>query len=395
MNTQIDDALFREVLGHYPTGVVAVTGIDPEGELHAMILGTFTSVSLDPPLIGFLPRKESQTYAQLRRCEALCVNILTAEQEAQGRAIVSRTEDKLADIPWYTSPRGTPVLRDALAWIDVTITQELEAGDHLFTLCAVRELQVQNPLTPLLFFQGGYGSFLVPSLVARTQTDIREFVTEAAALRPDIEALAQRVGCVVQVMAAVNPQELMAVVSAAAPGLHPGEGLGEHVPMVPPIGDTVMAHASPDEVADWLRKAKGADEELLATYRRRLEFCREHGYLISWLPEGDHTAYSRMRDAAQQFASGQLTPAQEREVREAIFDSEVRYEPLEIPDGTLCDLGSLVLPILDDQENVRFTLRLEQFPRQVDSDTARGWIADATATADRVQEKIRTASASR
>ncbi|NED68111.1 flavin reductase family protein, partial [Streptomyces sp. SID10244] len=69
-------------------------------------------------------------------------------------------------IDWFPSPSGDPVLSDSVAWIDTTLWDTVEAGDHWIALCEVRDLAVTNPVSPLLFFQGGYGSFVCTSLMA-------------------------------------------------------------------------------------------------------------------------------------------------------------------------------------------------------------------------------------
>src|SRR5690606_14707737 len=79
---RIDNDRFRSVLGSYPTGVAVVTGIDKQGEPIGMVVGTFTSVSIDPPLVAFLPMKTSRTFQILREdSDTFCINILAADQE--------------------------------------------------------------------------------------------------------------------------------------------------------------------------------------------------------------------------------------------------------------------------------------------------------------------------
>ncbi len=78
--------LFRQVLGQYPTGVCVVTAIHPDGEAVGMTIGSFTSVSLDPPLVGFMPERTSSSWARLRECGTrFCVNILSEGHEGIGR----------------------------------------------------------------------------------------------------------------------------------------------------------------------------------------------------------------------------------------------------------------------------------------------------------------------
>ena len=126
----IDPGIFRNVMGHYPTGVVVVTGRGDDGSVLAMVVGTFSSVSMDPPLVSFMPMKTSRTFEKMRACESLCINILGGEQEDVVLTIAQRWEDKLAGIDWFPSPSGDPVLADSVAWIDTRISNVVEAGDH-------------------------------------------------------------------------------------------------------------------------------------------------------------------------------------------------------------------------------------------------------------------------
>ncbi|MFM6931786.1 MAG: flavin reductase family protein, partial [Novosphingobium sp.] len=78
--TAIDPAVFRRVLGNYPTGVTVVTAMGEDGQPIGMVVGTFTSVSLDPPLVGFLPDKRSSSWPQIEKAGHFCVNVLARDQ---------------------------------------------------------------------------------------------------------------------------------------------------------------------------------------------------------------------------------------------------------------------------------------------------------------------------
>lgn len=156
----IDPARFRQVLGHYPTGVVVVTALDPAGTAIGMTVGSFTSVSLDPPLVAFLPGKGSSSWRALRESgERFCVNVLSAAQEDVCRAVAMRKTDKFHDIGWHPSPAGNPVIDGAVAWIDCVTEQLHDAGDHHIVVGRVLNLHLSEGQPPLLFHQGAYGTF--------------------------------------------------------------------------------------------------------------------------------------------------------------------------------------------------------------------------------------------
>ena len=108
----IDSNTFRETLGHFPTGVVVVT-TTVDGEPLGMVVGSFTSVSLDPPLVAYLPARTSSSYAKLGASDTFCVNVLAASQEALCRQFASRTGDKYAGVAWHPSELGSPILDEA------------------------------------------------------------------------------------------------------------------------------------------------------------------------------------------------------------------------------------------------------------------------------------------
>ena len=128
----IDAKHFRRVLGHFPTGVAVISGLDPDGKPAGMAIGSFTSVSLDPPLVAFLPDKTSTSWPKIAPSGKFCVNILASEQESVCRAFAVKGGDKFAQFEW--SPcriTGSPRLDDVVAWIDCEVESVTEAGRSL------------------------------------------------------------------------------------------------------------------------------------------------------------------------------------------------------------------------------------------------------------------------
>ncbi|SDB86674.1 NADH-FMN oxidoreductase RutF, flavin reductase (DIM6/NTAB) family [Raineyella antarctica] len=384
----IDPAVFREVLGHYPTGVTIVTGIHPDGEELAMVVGTFTSVSLDPPLVAFLPMLTSRTFVRLRECPTLCINVLTGDQERVGRQVAKRWENKLEGLAWTPSPSGAPILEGSLAWLDVRLTDVIEAGDHYIALCAVDDLGILNPSSPLLFFQGGYGRFAVPSLLARIDADLSGPIRQAELARDEIEGLAQRFGCEAAVLAEVNQDELATVASAVGPGIDINEAIGVRIPLIPPLGDLFVASSGPEAEEHWLERAIGADEGALQGFRDRLAFVRRNGYSLSFLPEEDINPYLDMAEATRIYSSGDLTPAQERAVRDRISRAVVCYRVRGIEAGQRYDVGAIVVPVKDAHGNLCHILRMSQLPRDASGQTVRLWIEALQAAAKRVSARM-------
>ncbi|MFP5435935.1 MAG: flavin reductase family protein, partial [Alphaproteobacteria bacterium] len=125
--------------------------------------GSFTSVSLDPPLVAFFPAKSSSSWPRIEAVGKFCVNILASDQQPLCRQIAAPGPDKFAGIVHRVSANGSPILDDVVAWIDCALDAVHEAGDHYIVLGKVVALEVDRPERPLLFFQGSYGEF---SLIA-------------------------------------------------------------------------------------------------------------------------------------------------------------------------------------------------------------------------------------
>lgn len=154
----IDSLTFRKTLGHYPTGVCAITAMQ-EGKAVAMIVGSFTSVSLTPPLVAFFPDGNSTSWPKIRDAGRFCVNVLGAHQHKLCRLLSSKADDKFDKLSYRLSQAGLPILDDVVAWIDCDMHSVEEAGDHFIVLGRVEHLAVEQAASPLLFFQGGFGQF--------------------------------------------------------------------------------------------------------------------------------------------------------------------------------------------------------------------------------------------
>lgn len=157
----VDPVVMRRALGHYPTGVVVVTAVH-EGEPVGMAVGSFTSVSLRPALVGFFPDSGSTTFPRIREAGAFCVNVLGEQHQDVCRLFATRGADKFGVLGWEPGATGSPVLEDAISWIDCALEQVQEAGDHFLALGRVVNLGVREASGPLIFYRGGYGGYRAP-----------------------------------------------------------------------------------------------------------------------------------------------------------------------------------------------------------------------------------------
>ena len=147
---------FRHVLGHYPTGVAVITAMTSAGPV-GMAVNSFTSVSLDPPLVLFCPAASSTTWPGLREARGWAVNLLEGSQSDISRQFAARDVDRFAGVSWSIASNGAPLLDDALAWLECSPEAEHEAGDHTVVIARVQRLAVHTTASdPLIFFRGRY-----------------------------------------------------------------------------------------------------------------------------------------------------------------------------------------------------------------------------------------------
>ncbi|QFY14126.1 flavin reductase [Nonomuraea phyllanthi] len=155
------------MLGRFATGVVAITAVDPaDGRPCGLAANSFTSVSLDPPLVAFCVAHSSSSWPRVRGAKAVTVNVLAEDQQAVCARLAAKGGDKFAGLAWTGSPGGNPVIDGALAWMDCAVEAEHPAGDHVIVVARVLRLGTQGEGGPLVFFRGRYGGFAeaVPSL---------------------------------------------------------------------------------------------------------------------------------------------------------------------------------------------------------------------------------------
>ena len=148
---------FRDVLGTFASGITVITTIS-NGEPVGMTCQSFSSVSLDPPLVLFVPAKSSRAWPVIHRTGRFCVNVLAADQEDVSQQMATKGVDKFAGIDWTPADvTGSPVIEGTLAHLDCTIQTVHESGDHYVVIGRVEHLATSdNDGDPLLYFRGRY-----------------------------------------------------------------------------------------------------------------------------------------------------------------------------------------------------------------------------------------------
>ena len=147
----------RDVLGRFATGVTVVTA-DDDGEPVGLTCQSFSSVSLEPPLVLFCVSSSSSTWPRIRRSGHFCVNVLAADQQPLARAMAVRGPHKFSAVDWHPGVTGSPVVAGVLAHVECRIEAVHPAGDHDVVIGRVLDLGVGSPTTPdpLLFHRGSY-----------------------------------------------------------------------------------------------------------------------------------------------------------------------------------------------------------------------------------------------
>lgn len=153
-----DEASFRTVLGHFATGVTIITSMDGD-EPVGVAANAFSSVSLEPPMVLFCAGRTSTTWPKIEANGQFAVNILNEQQEDVCRVFAMPGADRFTRIGWRPSTNGSPLLHDALAFVDCSVDETVDAGDHVVVLGRVHELGVLSGEGPLIFYRGGYGKF--------------------------------------------------------------------------------------------------------------------------------------------------------------------------------------------------------------------------------------------
>jgi flavin reductase (DIM6/NTAB) family NADH-FMN oxidoreductase RutF/DNA-binding IclR family transcriptional regulator len=372
----IDSKWYRQVLGQYPTGVCLIAATQTDGTPIGMIVGSFTSVSLDPPLVAFFPDRGSGSWAKLSECRHFCVNILSAEQEEACRKLASRAPDKFAAIGYDLSPLGSPIIRGVVAWIDCELHRIERAGDHFIVLGLVRGLEIAAGGLPLLFFQGGYGKFAPSSLMASdTHGMLAEQLRIVDCARPEMERIASDLAA--QCVASTRAGDDLIFVASAGQSKSgaPTVPVGQRVPFAPPLGSIFAAWLPAKEVEQWI--GTGTDEAQRQAYRTALAIVRERGFAVGLPRQKVHQAFT---DRLQgQLASSEIKPGKFNDLVAGL-----QFDPAEMAAEANEEALMITAPIFDSAGDVVVSLTVQGFAPPTSKAEARQNVARVVEGAKRI-----------
>ena len=146
---------FRRACAQWATGIAVVTATDIAGVPHGMTVNSFTSVSLDPPLISVCVDHRAAILPSLSAGSKLAINVLAENQTELSSRFASKIEDRFENFEWTRSSAGNPILTGTLATFECTINQSITAGDHQIVVAAVDEVTYREG-RPLIYFNSGY-----------------------------------------------------------------------------------------------------------------------------------------------------------------------------------------------------------------------------------------------
>ena len=150
------DLALRRAFSSFPTGVVAVCGTTSQGDRVGMAVNSFTSISLDPPLVAISVARTSRTWPVLKTSESLGLSVLGSGQEQVSRNLAARDGDRFGGATWAQNVDGAIHLEEAALWLTCVVHSEIDAGDHIIVVLGVNGMHYFQDVEPLVFHQSRY-----------------------------------------------------------------------------------------------------------------------------------------------------------------------------------------------------------------------------------------------
>lgn len=149
-------AELRATLGQFATGVTIITAREASGEPFGMTANSFTSVSLEPPMILWNLGRDANCYRRMCEAERFAINFLAHDQRDLSDRFAAKGGEKFAAIDWTNDENGAPLLSGCIAYLSCRVRELIDAGDHVIVLADVTAHAITTKSEPLVFYQGGY-----------------------------------------------------------------------------------------------------------------------------------------------------------------------------------------------------------------------------------------------
>lgn len=386
----IDPMHIRQVMGQYPTGVTVVTAMGATEPL-GMVVGTFSSVSLDPPLVCFMPTRGAGAWKAIQDSgDRFCINVLSETQADICGAIASRWENRFEGIPYSLSPGGQPVIHGAVAYVDCTVHKVVEAGDHDIVLGHVESLQVLSTAYPLLFFRGGYGGFQPATLTSR-DVAIRAQIDDVTPCRGVMERLAEELDTEVTVLLRDGDEVVLAAAAGRSAVAKAPTRVGQRLPFAPPMGSLDAALCGEELEEQWL--AATAINGIPSEHSRTmLDRVRQRGYSIAF----DHAAHDLVEELTTKLAR-RSPDVREEDLHEALAAFATNYNR-DLRPGEEVEVRFINAPVFHPNGSLAFGLTLWGPPQPLVEDEVEQLVdavLDAAATCTRILGGATTAPVGR
>lgn len=161
--SELDAHTLRSAFAAFPSGVVAVAA-QVRGRLTGIAASSFTSISIDPPLVSFSVATTSNTWPTLREAGHLGISVLADHHDAICRQLAGPADQRFSGLPFRSTGDGAVLLDEAVATFDCTIDQEIEAGDHVIVVLALHRVADRGGGSPLVFHRSGFKKLVVDDL---------------------------------------------------------------------------------------------------------------------------------------------------------------------------------------------------------------------------------------
>lgn len=156
----MESSEFRRILGHWVSGVAIVATRGRNGKLCGLTANAIASVSLEPPLVLVCVEHNADSHQCIREAGVFSINMLCSNQERIARRFATwEVDTKFEGLAFHTEVTGSPILDDALAWVDCRVHDEHAAGDHTIFVGEVVAGDAKED-APLLYYRGGYGRLI-------------------------------------------------------------------------------------------------------------------------------------------------------------------------------------------------------------------------------------------
>jgi flavin reductase (DIM6/NTAB) family NADH-FMN oxidoreductase RutF len=152
---QFDQAVLRQAFGCFPSGVTAFCGL-LDGVAEGMAASSFTTVSLDPPLVSVCVANTSTTWPKLATLERLGLSVLAGDHGSIARALAAKNGDRFSDVDWMATDSGAVFVHGATLWLECSPFKRIEAGDHEIVVLQIVSLAVYPDVAPMIFHRSNF-----------------------------------------------------------------------------------------------------------------------------------------------------------------------------------------------------------------------------------------------